>query len=70
MTKSQFSEVQEKIKNFPAQELRKMKNKINLKNLRYELAKLDLDEQFLRILARKYRLKYPQKEIISGPNTS
>ena len=49
MTQQQFSEVQDKIKNFPAQELSKIKNNLNLKNLRNELAKLDL-----QILARKY----------------
>ena len=70
MTQVQFCEVQEKIKNFPADELHKIKSKLNLKDLRNELSKLNMDQQFLRILARKYKLKYPQKQVESGPNTT
>ena len=41
-----------------------------MKNLRKELSKLDLDKQFLQILARKYRLKYTPENIKCGPKSS
>ena len=38
--------------------------KLDLKNLRSELLKLNMNDQFLRILARKYNLKYDQPDLI------
>ena len=58
------AQVQRAIENFPASELQKVKKKLDLKNLRSELMKLNMNQQFLRILARKYNLKYDQSDLI------
>ena len=70
MTQAQFSEVQRTIENFPADDLKKIKSKLDLKNLRTELSKLNMDQTFLKILAQKYNLKYPNKNSEIGPNTT
>ena len=38
--------------------------------MRTELSKLNMDQTFLKILARKYNLKYPNKYSETGPNTT
>ena len=63
MTQAQFVEVQRAVENFPAAELQKVKSKLDLKSLRSELAKLNMNDQFLKILARKYNLKYTHSEL-------
>ena len=68
MTQAQFSEVQRTVENFPAEDLKKVKSKLNLKSLRSELSKLNMSTTFLKILARKYNLKYTISE--TGPNTA
>ena len=50
MTQAQFCEVQRKIENFPADDLWKIKSKLDIKNLRNELAKLDMDQNFSEFL--------------------
>ena len=70
MTQAQFSEVQRTIENFPADDLKKIKSKLDLKNLRTELSKLNMDQTFLKILTHKYNLKYPNKYSETGPNTT
>ena len=45
MSQTQFVEVQRAIENFPATELQKIKTKLDLKNLRSELLKLNMNEQ-------------------------
>ena len=70
MTQAQFSEVQRTIENFPADDLKKIKSKLDLKNWRTELSKLNMDQTFLKILAQKYNLKYPNKNSEIGPNTT
>ena len=66
MSQTQFVEVQRAIENFPATELQKIKTKLDLKNLRSELAKLNMNEQFMKILARKYNLKYTQSDLMEN----
>ena len=68
MTQAQFTEVQRAVENFPAEDLKKVKSKLDLKSLRSELSKLDMNTTFLKILARKYNLKYTLPE--SAPNTT
>ena len=68
MTQAQFTEVQRAVENFPAEDLKKVKSKLDLKSLRSELSKLNMNTTFLKILARKYNLKYTISE--SGPNTT
>ena len=58
LSQTQFVEVQRAVENFPATELQKIKKKLDLKNLRSELLKLNMNEQFMKILPRKYNLKY------------
>ena len=64
LSQTQFVEIQRAVENFPASELSKVKKKLDLKNLRSELLKLNMNDQFLRILARKYNLKYDQSDLI------
>ena len=64
MSQTQFVEVQRAIENFPATELQKIKTKLDLKNLRSELLKLNMNKKFMRILARKYNLKYTQSDLM------
>ena len=64
MSQAQFVEVQRAIEHFPATELQKIKTKLDLKNLRSELLKLNMNEQFMKILARKYNLKYNQSDLM------
>ena len=68
MSQAQFTEVQRAVENFPAEDLKKVKSKLDLKSLRSELSKLNMSTTFLKILARKYNLKYTISE--SGPNTT
>ena len=68
MSQEQFLEVQRAVENFPADELKKVKSRLDLKSLRSELSKLNLSAQFLKILARKYNLKYTLSE--SGQNST
>ena len=53
LTQTQFLEIQRAVENFPASELSKVKKDINLKNLRSELIKLNMNGQFLRILGTR-----------------
>jgi hypothetical protein len=58
MTSAQYHEIENQLKNFPAQSLaRKIKNS-NLNSLRKTLFELDLKEEMLTILKRKY---FPRK---------
>ena len=66
MSQAQFVEVQRAVENFPAAELQKVKSKLDLKNLRSELAKLNMNDKFMKILARKYNLKYTQSELVEN----
>ena len=68
MSQAQFIEVQRAVENFPADDLKKVKSKLDLKSLRSELSKLNMSATFLKILARKYNLTYTVSE--SGPNST
>ena len=68
LSQEEFYEIQKKVQNFPANSLRKIKGKLNLTDLWQELSKLDMNQTFLHILAKKYKLTHPNASQIQ-PNS-
>ena len=68
LSQEEFYEIQKKVQNFPANSLRKIKGKLNLTDLWQELSKLDMNQTFLHILAKKYKLTHPNTSQIQ-PNS-
>ena len=54
MTQAQFQELNSSIKNLPAQQLARKMTNTNLNALRKSLYELDLHEDLLSVLGRKY----------------